>query len=150
MKGQIQRYMLRVLSPRVLQLSLLIMLFVISSCAQIVTPAGGPKDIIPPRAVKYIPDSAAINFNSKTIAITFDEFIQLSDLQKELTISPPMEIQPEVKLKGKMLFIELKESPKKNTTYALNFGSALRDFTEGNIKTNFQYIFKKIEKISSA
>lgn len=149
MKGQIQRYMLRVLSPRVLQLSLLIMLFVISSCAQIVTPAGGPKDIIPPRAVKYIPDSAAINFNSKTIAITFDEFIQLSDLQKELTISPPMEIQPEVKLKGKMLFIELKESPKKNTTYALNFGSALRDFTEGNIKTNFQYIFSTGDHIDT-
>jgi uncharacterized protein (DUF2141 family) len=115
--------------------------FLFAGCAQIVTPGGGPKDIIPPQVEKYIPDSAATNFKSKNIVISFNEFIQLNDLQKELTISPPMNIQPEVKVKGKMLFIEIKDSLKQNTTYTLNFGNALRDFTENNIKTGFQYIF---------
>jgi uncharacterized protein (DUF2141 family) len=111
------------------------------ACAQIVTPGGGPKDILPPRVEKYIPDSAATNFTAKNIVINFDEFIQLNDLQRELTISPPMNIQPEVKVKGKMLLIEIKDTLKKNTTYTLNFGSAIRDFTENNAKADFQYIF---------
>ncbi|MFI5164899.1 MAG: Ig-like domain-containing domain, partial [Bacteroidia bacterium] len=115
--------------------------FLLEHCAQIVIPGGGPRDATPPRVVKYMPDSAATNFNTKTIAITFDEYIQLSDLQRELTISPPMNIQPDVKYKGKTLLIELKDSLQKNTTYCLNFGSAIRDFTESNPKTNFQYIF---------
>jgi uncharacterized protein (DUF2141 family) len=125
------------------------MLFVIYSCAQIVTPTGGPKDINPPRAIKYIPDSAAINFTSKSIAITFDEFIQLKEFQKEFTISPPMDIQPEVKEKGKMLMIELREAPKKNTTYTLNFGNAIKDINEENTKPDFQYIFSTGDHIDT-
>src|ERR1051326_8335161 len=87
------------------------------SCAQIVNPSGGPKDTKPPRAVKYIPDSAARNFSSKNIAIVFDEYIQLADLQKQLIISPPLKNQPDIKVKGRTLFIELKDTLKKNTTY---------------------------------
>lgn len=112
-----------------------------SGCAQIVVPSGGPKDIKAPRAEKYIPDSAATNFSAKTITILFDEYIQIQDLQKEMTISPPMRIQPEVKVKGKMLQIELSDTLKKNTTYVINFGSAIRDFTESNAKVDFRYIF---------
>ena len=116
-------------------------IFLLVSCAQIVTPGGGPKDLAPPRVEKYIPDSAATNFSAKNISIVFDEFIQLTDLQKELTISPPMNIQPEIKVKGKMLLIEMKDTLRKNTTYTLNFGSAIRDFTENNARKDFQYIF---------
>jgi hypothetical protein len=116
-------------------------LLLTSQCAQIVIPGGGPKDIKPPMVEKYIPDSAATNFTAKSIVISFDEFIQLNDLQKELTISPPMNIQPEVKVKGKILLIDIKDTLKKNTTYVLNFGNSIKDFTEGNIKADFQYIF---------
>ena len=119
------------------------------SCAQIVNPNGGAKDVKPPHAIKYIPDSAKTNFNTKNIAITFDEYILLNDLQKQLVISPPMNVQPEVKTKGKTLFIELKDSLKKNTTYTFNFGDAIRDFTEGNALENFQYVFSTGSYIDS-
>ena len=112
-----------------------------SQCAQIVVPSGGPKDLSPPAVEKYVPDSAATRFSSKTITIVFDEYIQLTDLQKEMSISPPMRIAPEIRAKGKMLQIEIKDSLKKNTTYVINFGSAIRDFTESNAKTDFRYIF---------
>lgn len=110
-------------------------------CAQIVNPSGGPKDIAPPKAVKYIPDSAATNFNAKNIIIVFDEYIQLNDLQKQLIISPPMKHIPEVKVKGKNLLIELQDSLNKNTTYTFNFGNSILDYTESNIAENFQYVF---------
>lgn len=115
--------------------------FLVSQCAQIVNPNGGPKDVKPPYAVKYTPDSAQTNFTEKNIAIVFDEYIQLNDLQKQLVISPPMAVAPEVKVKGKSLLIVLNDSLKKNTTYAFNFGDAVRDFTENNAIDNFQYIF---------
>ena len=119
------------------------------SCAQIVNPSGGPKDTKPPRAVKYIPDSAARNFSSKNIAIVFDEYIQLADLQKQLIISPPLKNQPDIKVKGRTLFIELKDTLKKNTTYTFNFGNSIRDYTEGNAKEDFQYIFSTGDFIDS-
>lgn len=127
----------------------LIITFVFSSCAQIVNPNGGPKDVSPPQAVKYFPDSAKTNFSAKNITIVFDEYIQLNDLQKQLVISPPMNVQPEVKAKGKTLIIELNDSLKKNTTYTFNFGDAIRDFTEGNALENFQYVFSTGSYIDS-
>src|ERR1017187_10000846 len=112
-----------------------------NQCAQIVTPGGGPKDTKPPHVIKYSPDSAAINFKSKRIVILFNEFIQLNDVQKNLLISPPMKKMPDVKVKGKMLVIDLKDSLKKNTTYTFNFGKSIKDYTEGNTLEDFQYVF---------
>ena len=120
-----------------------------SQCAQIVTPGGGPIDISPPRVVKYIPDSAAKNFDAKRITIVFNEFIDLNDLQKQLVVSPPMNIFPEVTSKGKILSIILKDSLRKNTTYCLNFGSAIRDVKESNAIASFQYIFSTGDHIDT-
>ncbi|MFI5163656.1 MAG: Ig-like domain-containing protein [Bacteroidia bacterium] len=119
------------------------------SCAQIVTPTGGPRDVKPPRAIRYIPDSAAINFKAKNIAIAFNEYIVLADLQKQLVISPPMKKMPDVKTKGKMLLIELKDTLKKNTTYTFNFGNSIRDYTEGNALEDFHYVFSTGNYIDS-
>jgi len=112
------------------------------SCAQILNPGGGAKDTAVPQVVKYTPDSAAKNFKGKEINIAFDEYIQLKDLNSQLTVSPPLEIQPEVKLvKNKIINIEFKEPLKDNSTYTINFGSSIADITEGNVKENFQYVF---------
>lgn len=52
-----------------------------------------------------------------------------------------MEEKPEVRLKGKSLFIEFTEELKDSTTYTLNFGSAIKDLHEGNKLLNFEYVF---------
>ncbi len=115
----------------------------IYSCAQVVAPGGGKKDISPPEVVKYIPDSASLNFKSKSIEILFDEFIQLKDLNNQLIISPPLENTPDIMVKNKTLSIDFdkEEKLKPNTTYAINFGNALQDIHENNPKGNFKYIF---------
>jgi uncharacterized protein (DUF2141 family) len=118
-------------------------------CAQIVSPAGGPKDIAPPRAVKYIPDSAKVNFAAKRVTVSFDEYIQLNELQKQLVISPPMKVQPEIKIKGKSLYIEIEDTLKKNVTYSINFGEAIKDITENNVLSNFSYLFSTGDHIDT-
>lgn len=115
----------------------------IYSCAQVVAPGGGEKDITPPKVVKYIPDSASLNFRSKSIVVFFDEFIQLKDLNNQLIISPPLENAPDIKVRNKMLTIDFdkEEILKSNTTYSISFGNALQDIHENNPIDNFKYIF---------
>lgn len=129
----------------------IVFLVLVSSCAQIVAPGGGIKDETPPRVVKYSPDSAQLNFKSRSIEITFDEFVHLQDLNNQLIISPPMENTPEINLKNKKLIIDLnkKDSLKPNTTYCISFGNAIQDFNENNPSDNFRYIFSTGSYIDS-
>jgi uncharacterized protein (DUF2141 family) len=112
-----------------------------SSCAQVVMPSGGKTDTVPPHVRKSVPENGSANFNSKRVEIQFDEFIQLKDLNSQLLISPPMEKQPDVKVKNKTLSIEFQEPLKPNTTYNLNFGSAIADIHESKAAVNFRYVF---------
>lgn len=130
---------------------LLVFSVLLSSCAQIVAPTGGKKDELPPVAKKYSPDSAALNFNARKITITFDEFIQLRDLNSQLIISPPLEFAPEVKAKNNELIIELDKSEKlkPNTTYSISFGNAIQDIHEGKATDNFKYVFSTGSSIDS-
>lgn len=115
----------------------------IFSCAQIVAPGGGAKDTTPPKVVKYIPDSAKLNFNSKNISIDFNEYITLKDLNNQLIVSPPLDKQPDIKVKNKTLLIDFDkdEKLKPNTTYCMSFGNAVQDINENNPIENFSYIF---------
>ncbi len=115
----------------------------ISSCAQVLAPGGGKKDTTPPTVLKYSPDSAKLNFNTKNIEIDFDEFITLKDLNNQLLISPPLAKTPEVSVKKKTLKIDLDKNEllKPNTTYCISFGNAVQDLNENNPIENFKYIF---------
>jgi len=122
----------------------------LAACAQVVAPTGGKKDTTPPHVLKYTPDSAQLNFNAKKIVLDFDEYIQLKDLNTQLIISPPMEKAPDIKVKNKSLIIDLgDEQLKPNTTYSINFGTAVQDNNEGNPIDNFKYIFSTGDYIDS-
>ncbi len=115
----------------------------LTACAQVVAPGGGPKDITPPRILKYNPDSASVNFNSKSILINFDELVQLKDLNNQLIISPPLLKTPVITAEKKSLSIifDKAEVLKPNTTYSISFGNSIQDINENNPIENFKYIF---------
>jgi len=58
------------------------------SCARQTTPTGGPKDTIPPQLLQSIPPNRTINFNTNTITLLFDEYIQLDNQREQLLITP--------------------------------------------------------------
>ncbi len=113
----------------------------IYSCANIVTPTGGEKDIIPPTVLQYSPDTNSIYFDATEIQIQFDEYVVLNDVFNQVIISPPLDGIPEYKIKGKTLTIKLNSTLRDSTTYTVNFGQAIKDNTEGNILNNFTYVF---------
>lgn len=113
----------------------------LASCAKMVAPSGGPKDVDPPVVVKSLPPQNSIFFKGKSIQITFNEYITLDKLNEKFMISPPMDRKPEISLRGKTLKIEFSEELKDSVTYTLYFQDAIRDLNEGNPLVNFQFVF---------
>ena len=59
-------------------------------------PTGGDKDILPPVILNATPENYQKNFTAKKIVLTFNEFVQLKDVQKQVMISPHMNPEPQM------------------------------------------------------
>lgn len=118
-------------------------------CANIARPTGGPKDTIPPKILNETPPNFSRNFKAREITILFDEYIKLTNQNKEFSISPDTEKQPEYKVRKKSLVIKLPDSLEKNTTYTINFGKGLVDYNEGNPIVNYNYVFSTGPELDS-
>lgn len=110
-------------------------------CANIVPPQGGPRDSIPPVLLKSNPGDSAVNFKGNKIVFTFDEFVDVQNIQENLLVSPLAKVNPVVDFKLREITVKLKDTLEPNTTYTLDFGKAVKDITEGNIIKNFTYTF---------
>lgn len=129
--------------------SLLLMAFLAQHCANAVAPTGGPKDNTPPKVVEAVPENQSINFSGKKIEITFDEYITLENANQNVLISPPLSEKPDIKLKNKTVVVKFKESLTPNTTYTINFGSAIKDLHEGNQFKDYVYSFSTGDHIDT-
>ena len=123
-----------------------------SRCASMMTPTGGPRDSLPPVIVAMTPDNFSTNrplLNHEKIYVEFNEFVQLKDQQKEFFTSPAMKKKPTITIRGRGIVIQLRDTLLPNTTYALNFGSAVRDNNEGNPLNSMRYVFSTGPEIDS-
>lgn len=118
-------------------------------CANIVPPQGGPRDSIPPVLLKATPGDSTRNFTGNRITFTFDEFIDVQNLLENLNVSPSPNINPTVDSKLNTVTVKLKDTLESNTTYSINFGDAIKDFTEGNPIKGFTYTFSTGKYIDS-
>lgn len=128
---------------------LIFLVVLMDSCAQMRTPEGGPVDTEPPVPVEFYPEEFTLHFSAKEFSITFDEYVQLKNLQSQLLISPPLKKNPQAVLKGKTLTISWEDTLQENTTYLFNFGNAVVDYTEGNSAQNLIYVFSTGDFIDS-
>lgn len=118
-------------------------LFLFSSCAQFINITGGEQDTTPPRLIEEetFPQNRSINFASKEIKLTFDEYFTVTNPNQKVTVSPSLENDLDYVLKGKVLTIKLNNELEPNTTYTLNFGDAIKDYNANNTLKNFTYVF---------
>lgn len=121
----------------------LFLIIVTVGCAKRGTINGGMKDTIAPVLKMSFPKNYTTNFTGNTIKLTFDEYIKLKDVSKQLIISPPMEKAPEIfpQTSSKFITVKIKDTLRPNTTYSLNFGQSIEDNNEGNPYKQFKYIF---------
>ena len=128
---------------------LLAALAIVAACAKIGSPAGGPRDRIPPVVLETIPQNRSLGFRGNKIIITFDEYVQLDKISEKLMISPPLHKKPEVAIRGKSIIIQYEEELRDSTTYTFYFGDAIRDLNEANILNDYQFVFSTGSVIDS-
>lgn len=121
--------------------SLLMNIFLFSSCANIIPPSGGDRDSLPPVLISALPKDSAVNVFPKLITLSFDEFVTLQDINSNLIVSPTLKNIPTTDYKLRNVTIKFKDSLEANTTYSLNFGNSIKDVNEGNILKEFRYVF---------
>jgi hypothetical protein len=129
--------------------TILSLLIFFAGCAKIGSPTGGPKDETPPKVVRSVPENYSTNFDNKRIEVEFDEFIQLKNINQELVVSPPQKDKPVVRLRNKVMLIDLQEELIDSTTYTLNFGQAIVDNNESNMLENYLFVFSTGSYIDS-
>ena len=128
---------------------LLLMAVLLTGCAKIVTPTGGPKDVTPPAITKEVPSNGCNHFKGNTIKITFNEFVTLNNTFENVLISPPLTQQPTYSLSGKTLVIKFNDTLQSNQTYNLGFANCIQDYTEGNPIPFYNYAFSTGEAVDS-
>jgi uncharacterized protein (DUF2141 family) len=128
-----------------------LVIFVFLSCAKRGTITGGEKDTIAPVLKVSFPKNFSTDFKEKEIKLTFDEYIVLKNLNKQLIISPPLKNEPLISptTATKYLTIKIKDTLQPNTTYSFNFGQSITDNNEGNAFNQFKYVFSTGKYIDS-
>lgn len=121
--------------------AILILMIVAASCARMGSPDGGWYDEEPPYVVATSPMENAVNFDGKRVYLLFNEYIKLENAQEKVVVSPPQLEQPEIKLQGNRIRIELKDSLMANQTYTIDFSDCISDNNEGNPMGNYTFTF---------
>ena len=126
--------------------SIFIYLLLLSSCANIVAPTGGKKDIYPPEMInKTILENEGIT----SINFTFNEYIKLNKWEEYFYVSPPTKKRIQKKIKGKMLTLTIEDTLAKNTTYNIALNNCIKDNNEGNILDTLNFIFSTSDEIDT-
>jgi uncharacterized protein (DUF2141 family) len=121
----------------------------LSGCAQISAPTGGPKDSLAPQLMGANPKLKSVNVTGNKVTLYFNEYVEVKDAFNNVLVSPLPKISPTVDYKLKTVTVKLKDTLLPNTTYSINFGNAIVDINEGNALKNFTYVFATGDKIDS-
>lgn len=125
--------------------------FLLARCASPTAPQGGPRDEQPPRvAPEKSTDNYQTNFHPVEIELTFDEWVKLQDVGRQIIISPPLQGYT-ARLKGKTVILDLgnQDTLRDNATYVIQFGEAVQDLTESNPAEDLRFVFSTGPAIDS-
>ena len=113
----------------------------LAGCASIGNPSGGRRDETPPRLLRARPADGLVP--------DLDEYVNVKDPTTSVVISPPGDAMPRVSAQGRRVSVNFTDSLLPNTTYTIDFGSAIEDNNEGNKLENFSYSFSTGDHIDS-
>jgi len=120
----------------------LLIVLILTSCATVVAPSGGPEDKLPPRVSGTTLTPNSINQSVKLdLTLQFDEWIIQKPPNGAAVISPPITGRLRLKADGDKLRIYSTEPLDSNTTYALTITNAIKDLRNNPLEKPFQILF---------
>lgn len=140
------------IAGRLLFTGCLAALALLAGCANPIAPTGGPRDEVPPSllAAESTPGEQ-VRFRPDAIYLTFDEWVKVQDPYKQIVISPPLQHRFEVSIRKRTVIIAFdeREQLRDDATYVINFGTAIKDLTEGNAAKDLRFVFSTGDQIDS-
>jgi len=118
-----------------------VLVALVTACASIGRPEGGPRDEDPPKYVSSNPRLGQLNVNGNKLTVVFDENIQLDDAFNKVVVSPVQKQPPAISSNARTVTVELRDTLIQNATYSIDFADAIKDLNEGNILDGFAIDF---------
>ena len=116
-------------------------LALLGGCAQVGSPAGGPKDETPPQLLETTPPIGATQVRPERLVLRFDEYVKAGQWRPQLLVSPPLEGPMDVVVRGREVELTWEAELRENTTYVFQFGDGVVDVNEGNPAQNLVHAF---------
>ena len=100
------------------------------SCANVIPPEGGPRDVSPPEIISTDPPNNSIYFNKNQIEIDFNEIITCNN--SKIYSAPDYELIKKINISngGKGIKLILNENLRDSTTYVITIQNAISDINE--------------------
>ena len=121
----------------------------LTDCARISTPTGGPEDETPPILIRSVPENGQTNYTGNTILLSFDERIQTQSIETELIITPKPTGSFRTRVNKNNVLLTFFEPFSENTTYSFAFASTIQDVTNRNAATDINLSFSTGDFIDS-
>ena len=112
------------------------------------SPPGGKKDTLAPKLVTSIPLNKSKNYKGKKLELTFNEYVNVRNLNQELLITPNIGTY-QTRIRPNGLSILLDSTLKDQTTYTFNFRNSIEDMSERNVGKNIKLVFSTSNTIDS-
>ena len=100
------------------------------------SPSGGKKDNDKPTLVNTF---LLQKENELILSFNFNEYIQLNNWENNFYVSPPLKKGVKKNIKGKTLFLSIKDTINKSVTYSISLNNCIKDINEGNILDSLTY-----------
>ena len=117
------------------------------SCAAVMSPPGGPKDITPPELIQTFPKDGTVNYKGSLIELQFSEYIDESSIDRAIHILPTLRTSPELIYKDKKILIALPDSLEKDQTYIVVINRNLSDENKVKLAQGIQVAFSTGDQI---
>ncbi len=125
-----------------------LLLLIISACANQLPPGGGEIDKLPPKIIESFPVNGTTNYQENFFEITFSEYVDRRSVQDAIFISPPILKGLEYDWSGKTLSVYFYDSVKSNTTYTVVIGTDVFDINNRNkMSEPFTFAFSTGDQI---
>lgn len=119
-------------------------------CAHQVAPSGGPKDEVPPKIVKTVPESGTLNFPvKKSVVLNFSEWVDIRNVKRSITVFPTLPEGFKVAVTGKRIEIKPETAFAESTTYHIGINTELTDLHSVSVGTPFSIFFSTGSSIDS-
>ncbi len=124
------------------RVSIIFSLLILTGCASQGSPPGGPEDETPPSVVYMYPADGTTEVPGDVeLEVEFSEYLNSASVRPSIFISPYTGIDPEITVRRRTVEIDFAQPLQDNTTYIVNFGTAITDLRGNRLPQSISLAF---------